>query len=392
MDINAKFEELQKAVGEFKTSNDARIKELEKKGAADTTLVEKVDKANADITRLQDEIKQYQAAANRTNRSTEEGKDGDKNAEHKAAFLKFLRKGEQGLTDAEKKFMATDSDSDGGFLVMPEQSSEIVKKVFESSPMRQVASVQTISTNSLEILEDLDQVESGWVGETQVRPDTATPKLNKIEIPTHELYAQPLVTQKLLDDAAVNVEAWLSGKVAEKFARDEATAFISGDGVAKPKGILSYASGTGFNQIEQIETASSGVLGADDMIKLFYALKSAYVNGASWGMKRSTEEKLRLLKDSQLRYLWAPALEASAPSTFLGAPIYQMNDMPAVAASALSVVWGDMKQGYQIVDRIGIRVIRDVYTSKPFVKFYSTKRVGGGVKNFEAMKLLKIKA
>jgi HK97 family phage major capsid protein len=301
----------------------------------------------------------------------------------------YLRKG---ASELELKAMSVDSDEDGGFLVTSQTSSEIIKKVYESSPIRQLASVQTISTDALEILEDLDEVGSGWVGETQPRGETGTPKLKKIVIPVHELYAQPKATQKLLDDAAVNVEMWLADKVSEKFARDEATAFMTGDGVLKPKGILAYDAGTGFNQVEQIETAAVGTVGADDLIELAYSLKEAYKNGASFLAKRAVIKQFRKLKDLQGRYLWEPGLNGAAQSTLLGFPVYEANDMMAVANGALPVAFGNFRAGYQIVDRIGIRVIRDIYSAKPHVLFYTTKRVGGGVKNFEAIKLLKVKS
>ena len=243
-----------------------------------------------------------------------------------------------------------------------------------------------------DILQDLDEAGAGHVGETQPRTETSTPQFKMIEIPVHEIYAEPKATQTFLDDASINVESWLAGKVAEKFARLENTDFVSGNGVVKAKGFLSYDAGTGFGQIQQVETNASGVIAADDMMSLFYELKTAYVNGAKWFMKRETIKKLRLLKDLENRYLWAPGLDGNASSTFLGHEIVEFADMPAVAASALSIAWGDMKQGYQIVDRIGIRTLRDPFTQKPFIKFYTTKRVGGGVKNFEALKLLKIKA
>jgi HK97 family phage major capsid protein len=317
-----------------------------------------------------------------------EGKTAEetKKAEYKKEFNQFMRKG------TEMKAMSVNSDEDGGYLVTPEMSSEIVTKVFESSPMRAIASVQVISSDALEMMEDLELIQSGWVGETQPRGNTDTAKLKMIKIPTHELFAQPLATQKLLDDAAVNVESWLAGKASQKFALDEATAFVSGNGVGKPKGFLAYDAGSGFNQVEQQESAGSGVIVGDDLIDVQALLKEPYQKGAVWMAQRQTIKVFRKLKDSQGRYLWEPGLNGAQQPTLLGAPVYQANDMAAYANGALAVAYGDFKAGYQIVDRIGIRVIRDVYTNKPFVLFYTTKRVGGAVKNFEAIKILKVKA
>lgn len=399
-ELQKKLDQLGEAFAEFKKANDARIKAIESKGYAPAELEQKTDRINDDISRLEGEIKNMRTAMNRTGGQNDAtGTDEKKEilAKYQEAQSLFIRKGVEIPAElkqklVEMKAMSVDSDEDGGFLVTPQMSSEIVQKIFESSPMRALSSVQTISTDSLEILQDLDEVGSGWVGETQTRPTTSTPKLDKISIPVHELYAQPAATQKFLDDAGVNVESWLAGKVSEKFSRDEATGFISGNGVAKPRGILSYANGTGINQIEQMETASASVIVGDDLVDLSYKLKGDYKNGSSWLCKRTTIATFRKLKDSEGRYLWEPGLNGATQSTLLGFPINEAEDMPAVAASALAVAFGNFKAGYQIVDRIGIRVLRDPYTAKPYVLFYTTKRVGGGVKNFEAIKLLKVKA
>jgi HK97 family phage major capsid protein len=388
MELEKKLSELHEAFGEFKKQNDSRIKEIETKGAASSDRTAKVDELNETIAKLDGEIKSIQTAMNRSGGFDGGGND-EKEKKQSEAIQKYLRKG---VEMPELKSMSVDSDEDGGFLVTPQMSNEIVKKVFETSPMRQLSSVQTISTDALEILEDLEEVAAGWVGETQSRPETATAKLKKIVIATHEIYAQPKATQKLLDDAAVNVEGWLTEKVADKFMRSENTAFVVGDGVAKPKGVLAYDAGTGFGQIEQVETAGSLAITGDDLIELSYALKEAYKNGSSWLAKRSVVKEFRKLKDTQGRYLWEPGLNGATQSTLLGFPIYEADDMQAKAANSLSVAFGNFKAGYQIVDRIGIRVIRDIYTAKPHVLFYTTKRVGGGVKNFEAIKLLKVKA
>lgn len=385
-EMKLKIAELAKAFGEFKTLNDERLKSIESKGFFPADKEEKLDKANDKISSLEAQIKHLETAMNRTNRSgAGAGEQDEKQVQYKAAFNSFVRKG----LENEVKAMSVDSDADGGYLVPEEMSSEIVTKIFESSPMRQLASAQTISTDSLDILEDLDEVQSGWVGETGARPVTGTPQLNMIKIPVHEIYAFPLSTQKFLDDASVNVESWLGGKVSAKFSRDEASAFVSGDGVAKPRGILSYAAGTGYGQIEQIASGGASSITADALINMTLTLKEFYLSGASWLIKRETLKEIRKLKDLNGMYLWGPGLNGSAPSTLLGFPVYQAADMPALAANSLSVAFGNFKVGYQIVDRIGIRVLRDPFTQKPFVGFYTTKRVGGAVKNYEAIKIMK---
>lgn len=357
---------------------------------------QKTEHLNTVISDLEVKIQGLQTALNRTaqeqaNQESAEEKQAKENGKlYKGHFNKYLRKGTE-MTQ-EQKALSVGSDADGGYLVTPEMSSEIVKKVYETTPMRQLASVQTISTDALEILQDLDEAASGWVGEMSSRPETGTPQLKMVVIPVHEMYANPKASQKFLDDAGINVEAWLEGKVSEKFSRDENSAFTSGNGIAKPKGILSYAAGTGFDQIEQVNSASVGALAGDDFYELEGALKEAYRPNASLLMNRLTVKAARKLKDSQGRYLWEPALNGKAQSTIAGYPIFIGSDMPTVANDALAIAFGDFKQGYQVVDRIGVRVLRDPFTAKPHVLFYTTKRVGGGVKNFEAIKLLKIKA
>ena len=390
MEIKELVGQLQTAFTEFKAANDARLKAIETKGYAPADLEEKTNKINAKMTEIEEQIAQVKTAMNRTagngGQQQQQNKD-EKTAKYEAAMKSYLRGGGQ---EAELKELSSDSDQDGGFLVTPEMSSEVVKKIFETSDMRAHASVQVISTSSLQILEDLDEAGAGWVGEIATRSETATPQLKMIEIPVHEVYAEPKATQRFLDDASINVESWLSEKVADKFARMENAAFVAGDGVNKAKGFLSYDAGTGFGQVEQVVSGSGSTILPDSMINLMYSLKTAYKANAKFFMKRATIATLRAFKDSQNRYLWAPGLDGNTSGSILGHDVIEFNDMPAIAASALPVAFGDMKQAYQIVDRIGIRVLRDPFTAKPYVKFYTTKRVGGGVKNFEALKLMKI--
>jgi HK97 family phage major capsid protein len=391
MSLETKMDAIGSAFEEFKKLNDKRIKELEQKGFETAETKAAVEKANAEIDRLSNEVKAAQVAVQRAGTAGTEVKGGQSEEQKlaKQAFRKFMAKGAEKLSVEEVKALSVGSDPDGGYLVLPEMSSEIVKKVYESSPMRQLASVATISSDQLEIIEDLDEVDASWVGETAARSETDTAQLKKIVIAVHELYAKPKATQKLLDDAMLNVEAWLAEKVADKFARSEATAFISGDGVGKPRGILSYAAGTSFQQIEQIVSGSASAITADGLISLSYALKAAYKTGAAFMLKRATVAAVRKLKDSQNQYLWQPSLQLGQPDMLLGFPMYEADDMQAEGANNLPIAFGNFKAGYQIVDRFGIRVLRDPFSSKPNVEFYTTKRVGGDVKNFEAIKLLK---
>jgi HK97 family phage major capsid protein len=415
--VNTAFEE-------FKRVNDQRLAEIEKKGTADPLLEEKIARIEADLTKAQAIADEAALAAKRQSRvvTDEKGDRIDLDAKaaewagmlarrrgetipafnasgmdaYKAAFDKFLRKGEEVMGVDERKALSVGTDPDGGYVVNPDLSGRIVMKVFESSPMRAYASIQVISSDALEGLFDLDEAASGWVGETDSRAETNTPVLGKWRIPAHELYAKPKATQKLLDDASINMEAWLASKVAEKFARDEANAFVVGNGSNKPRGFLTYPAGTSIpGTIEQFPTSASGALasapdGGDALINALYGLKQQYRANATWFMNRATTKLVRKAKDSDGAYIWSPGIQAGQPATLLGYPVAAFEDMPDPASNSLSIAVGDMREAYQIVDRLGIRTLRDPYSAKPYVEFYTTKRVGGDVVNFEAIKLIKL--
>jgi len=427
-------DEIKKAIGavdalhagfeEFKKANDERLAQIEKKGSADVVTEAKLQKIEADLEKAQRICDEAVLAAKRQSRvvTDERGEvvDLDRKAQewasmnarrrgsvvgsfgaadmdgYKAAFDTFLRKGEEVMGVDERKALSVGSDPDGGYVVNPDLSGRIVMKVFESSPMRAYASVQVISTDALEGLFDLNEASSGWVGETDSRAETNTPQLGKWRIPAHELYAKPKATQKLLDDASINMEAWLASKVSEKFARDEANAFVVGNGVNKPRGFLTYASGTTLpGTIEQFPSGVNGALaatpdGGDVLINALYGLKQQYRANATWFMNRASTKLVRKAKDSNGSYIWVPGIAAGQPASLLGYPVASFEDMPDPATNSLSIAVGDMREAYQIVDRLGIRTLRDPYSAKPYVEFYTTKRVGGDVVNFEAIKLIKL--
>lgn len=427
-------EEIKKAVGavdalhagfeEFKKANDERLAQIEKKGSADVVTEAKLQKIEADLEKAQKIADEAVLASKRQSRivTDERGEvvDLDRKAQewasmnarrrgavagsfgaadmdgYKAAFDTFLRKGEEVMGPDERKALSVGTDPDGGYVVNPDLSGRIVMKVFETSPMRAYASVQVISSDALEGLFDLNEASSGWVGETDSRAETNTPQLGKWRIPAHELYAKPKATQKLLDDASINMEAWLASKVAEKFARDEANAFVVGNGVNKPRGFLTYGSGTTLpGTIEQFASGVNGALaatpdGGDVLINALYGLKQQYRSNATWFMNRATMRLVRKAKDSNGSYIWIPGIAAGQPASLLGYPVASFEDMPDPATNSLSIAVGDMRETYQIVDRLGIRTLRDPYSAKPYVEFYTTKRVGGDVVNFEAIKLIKL--
>ena len=288
---------------------------------------------------------------------------------------------------AEAKAMSVGSDPDGGYWVVPVVSARILSIVRESSPLRELATVENISTDAIEFPIDDDEAGADWVGETESRPATSTPQVGVQRIPVHEMYAFPMVTQKLLEDASVDVEAWLGRKIGEKFGRLEATAFVSGNGVKKPRGFLTYPNGTTRGNIEQIASGNANTLTSDGLINLIMSIKEPYSANAAFLMRRAAVGAVVLFKDGNGQYIWRPGLEMGKPSSLLGYPIREAADMPAVTAGALAVAFGDWARAYTIVDRLGITTLRDPYTAKPFVGFYTRKRVGGDVTNFEAIKL-----
>lgn len=428
-EIKEVVEGLGKTFEEFKKKNDERLAQIEKNGKADPLIDEQLAKMNdkmGELEAVKQRIDQAETALARKSVGADDGQASK--AEEKAAhFAEMMAKergipaaeiakefGTDGLSEYKKHFrnwmrkgdvyanqpealksLSVGSDPDGGYFVEPDTNGRIVSKVFETSPMRQVASVMTIGTDALEGIYDLDEASAGWVGETEARTETGTPKVAAWRIPVHEQYAEPRITQKLLDDSMVDIESWLSMKVADKFARQENAAFVNGDGVGKPRGFLTYASGTTLpGTIEQKASGVSGGFatdgtGGDVLINTVYGLKQAYRNNARWFMGRTTMSEVRKIKDADGQYLWQPGLAAGAPSTLLGYSILEFEDMPELGADSLSIAFGDMSETYQIVDRVGIRVLRDPYTSKPYIKFYTTKRVGGDVLNFESLKLIK---
>lgn len=423
-ELNDVISDLGQAFEVFKKANDERLEQIEKKGFADPLLEEKVNKANdaigemeavkeklADIevkmarkakvtegsSQLEQKAEEFERMCSSLKGVPFEGKmDASDYQEYKRSFNQYMRKGDD--NPAIMKALSVGSDPDGGYLVDADTSGRIVTKLFDTSPMRQYASQQTIGSDALEGTFDLDEASAGWVSEQGSRTSTGTPKVSKWRIPVHEIYASPLATQKLLDDANINVEAWLSGKVSDKFSRIENTSFVNGDGNGKPRGFLTYPNGTTIpNTIEQVKTGASGNFvaapnGGDVILDVVYSMKSQLRAGAVWAMNRSTQAAVRKLKDSNGAYLWQMGLAAGSPSTLAGHSVAEFEDMPAIGAGSLSIAFANFAQGYQIVDRAGIRVLRDPFSQKPYVEFYTTKRVGGDVIDFDAIKLIDFSA
>ncbi len=303
------------------------------------------------------------------------------------------------LSSDERKAMSAGSDPDGGYLLPESARGRVVVKLFEQGTLRQMASVQTIATDKIEGVIDNDEADAGWVAELGTRSDSGTPNVGKWEIQAHEMYAMPKISQKLIDDAAADIEGWLAGKVADKFGRVEATAFCQGTGVGQARGLFTYTTAAtsdetrAWGQFEHVVTgafADFHTTKADPLQDIIGAMKDRYLQNAQWLMRREVRTKIRKMKEATSdRYLWEPSLQMGVPDRLLGYPVRIDQYVPTIAVSSLSAAFGDFAEAYTIVDRVGIRTLRDPYTAKPYVVFYSTKRTGGGAVNFEAVKFLK---
>ena len=296
--------------------------------------------------------------------------------------------------DKIEKGMSVDDQAAGGFLVRPEFSDKVILKIYETSPVRMLADVKQISATSLVIPAIWDQVDAGWVGERQARSETDHADVSQIEIQAHEQYAKPQTTQILLDDSAFDVEGWLMKLIQDRFSRQEAEAFISGDGVARPRGIITYPSGTGFGQLQRVNSGHATEFTANGLIDLQDALFEVYQPNARFLVRRAGANQIRKLVDTQNRYLFSidtgRIVQGMRPFMLLDKPLEYADHLPSPAAGTLSAIYGDFMAGYCVVDRVGIRMLRDPYSNKPNIEFYTTRRVGGGVVNFDALKIQRI--
>lgn len=317
-------------------------------------------------------------------------------APHQKAFDAYVRSGEddglRGL-EMEAKSLSSAVNSDGGYLIDP-QTAETIKSVLNSTAsIRSIASVVNVEANSFDVLIDHTDVGAGWADENSAATETSTPTIDRISIALHELSALPKASQRLLDDSAFDVEGWLAGRIADKFARAEAAAFISGDGVDKPKGILTHRAmaedSWSWGSIGYVASGIDGGVDADAIVDVVYALGAQYRVNGTFVMNSKTAGVIRKLKDSDGRFLWSDGLAAGEPARLMGYPVLIAEDMPDAATDSFSIAFGDFQAGYTIAERPDLRVLRDPFSAKPHVLFYATKRVGGDVSDFAAIKLVK---
>jgi len=403
-DINAVVTELNKAFEEFKQAQNERFEKVEKGLKPDPLLEEKLKKIEGTIDSLQEKYDRMVAAMRRP-QTASNGADSeeekqvelfslmtktggnhageisvDQLAEYKKGFNAFIRKGEKALTPDEYKAITIGTGAAGGFLVQPEMYNRIIEYVLTVSPLRRYATVETIGTEKLEVPRAVGGVAGGWVGESGVRAVTNTDTFEQVVITAEELYALPEASVRSLDDAAFDVEAFLARRVARTFAQIEGQAFISGDGINKPVGLLDATQGLAGS-------VTSGAIGAfdiDDLLSVEQALLAEYRPGAVWLMNRAAMTTIRKFKDTSGQYLWQPPVQAGMPSTLLGYEVVLADHMPAVATGSAPIVLANLAEAYMIVDRHDIRVLRDPYSHKGFVQFYFAKRTGGNTVNREA--------
>lgn len=324
----------------------------------------------------------------------------DQGAPHQKAFADYLRSGDdsglRGLV-LEGKALSTAVSADGGFLINPQMDDRIRGVLRSTASVRSVANVVNVESSSFDVVIDRTDLGTGWATELVNFAETATPVIERISIRIHELAAMPRASQRLLDDVAFDVEGWLAERIANRFARAEAQAFIAGDGVDKPKGFLSYTkianASWAWGQLGYVPTGAAADFAttnaSDAIVDLVYSLGAQYRANATFVMNSKTAGAVRKMKDADGRFMWSDGLQLGEPSRLMGYPVLVAEDMPDIAANAYAIAFGDFHAGYTVAERPDLRVLRDPFSVKPHVLFYASKRVGGDVTDFNAIKLLK---
>lgn len=404
-ELTAAFSDFMGAFEAFKETNDRRLAEVETKLASDVVTVEKLARLDRALDehkmRMDELVLRQQRPPLMASHAVPAGVAFA--PERKAAFDAYMRSGnDRRLREIETKAL-TGADTDAGFLVPEEIEREVMMRVAAISPIRSIAGVQQVSSPVYKRPFSSAGPATGWVAETDARTETAAPTLQELTYPTMELYAMPAATATLLEDSAVNIDEWLATEVEVAFAEQEGAAFVNGNGTNKPTGFMAYdriaEASWEWGKIGYIVTgvsagfpaadAGTSSAGADALLDLVYAVKAGYRQNASFVMNRKTQAAVRKLKDAEGSYLWTPPSTPGGAAALFNFPVVEVEDMPNIAANECPIAFGDFKRGYLIVDRAGLRILRDPYSAKPYVLFYVTKRVGGGMQDFDAIKLLK---
>jgi HK97 family phage major capsid protein len=385
------FAELNKAFEDFKSEHSQQLKEL-KAGQDDVVRQASMAKIEDRLGSLQSAM-DAQAAQMTALQIGGPGTDGrPTDPEYTDAFSAHFRKGEV------QAALNKGASEEGGYLAPVEWDRTITDRLVEVSPMRQIATVQMISGAGFKKVFNQRGMGSGWVGEVATRPETVTPEFGVVTYSPGEIYANPAATQQMLDDSAINLDEWIANEVESEFAYQEGLAFVAGNGVNKPYGFLTYVEGAAnaaahpFGAIRAITTASATEITGDQLLDLVYDLPGAMSQNARFVLNRTTLARIRKLKDGEGNYLWQPSFSAGQPQTLLAYPVTEMAAMPNAVAGAVPVAFGDFRRGYLIIDRTGVRVLRDPFTNKPYVHFYTTKRVGGGLLDPQALRALRMAA
>ena len=392
----ATHDEMLRAFEAFRNANDEHLAEAERK-REDVLLEEKVERINAALDAQQRKLDDIVL---KTARPALGAQPLHNHAarEHKSAFESYMRSGEAaGLRQIEVKAMSVSSSPDGGYLVPSDVEVEIGRRLAAISPIRAISGVREISASVYKKPFMIAGPGAGWVGESAARPQTGSPALDELSFPAMELYAMPAATATLLEDAAVNLDQWIAAEIEQVFAQQEGAAFVNGDGANKPKGFLQYdkvaEADWQWGKIGCIETGADGGFAeagpGNALIDLVYALKAGYRQNGVFVMNRKTQSAIRKLKDDDGQYFWQPPANAGGRASLMTFPVIEAEDMPDIAADSCAVAFGDFSRGYLIVDRQGVRVLRDPYSAKPYVLIYSTRRVSDDVQDFDAIKLLK---
>jgi HK97 family phage major capsid protein len=443
-EISKAYQEMGAAFNAFKEKNDERLREIEKKGVSDSVLNEHVDRINAHVGDISTQVDKFIAAQEkRTNdlelamnrnglpgqrsggadaqalardfyalKARRDGRDFnaaavdvDRFQAYCEALNQYMRQPTDSLPSDVRNDLTIGSDKDGGYLVSPERFTEMTKRLWDTSPIRQYARQVTISKDKLVLPKRTDKISVGGYGaETTAPTKTDTGEFGEQTIEVHRLWAMPEATQDFLDDADFDVESWLQEEASLTFSLHENDKFVNGTGVKQPRGFMTYASASvttndasrAWGVVQRINTGTSGAFGTsgpDKMIDLVHAMKAVLRTNARWAANRFTFAEARKLKDGNGNYLWSMGdIQKGQPSTLLGYPTVEFEDMDDIAANSYSMAFADFQRAYLIVDRKGLTLLRDPYTNKPFVRFYYYKRNGGDIRDFDAIKYLKFAA
>lgn len=386
-DPKALIAQINSAFEEFKVAQNQALAAK----ADDVVLNNKIDAINATLSDVEAALNEKIAAAAI---GSAPGDMKPTDPVYLNAFKAHMRKGDNAGAEV-MNAVSVGTAADGGYLAPVEWDRTITNKLKQRSPIRENSQVIQISGNGFSRVYNDGVIGSGWVGETAARAATTTPGLTTLAYNTGEIYAFPQITQTALDDVALDLEQWIADEVEGEFAIQENTAFLSGNGTNKPTGILNYVTGGAnaathpWGAITGTTVAGAAAVTTDEVVDLVYSLPSERIANAKFYMNRTSLGKLRKLKDGQGNYIWQPSFVAGQPSTLQGYPVIEVPGMPNMTTGLVSILFGDMERTYLVIDRIGIRVLRDPFTNKPYVGFYTTKRVGGGVQNPEYMRFIK---